>query len=235
MHTQHPATEFVTCMPTLNRLFLNRLGSEDKPQLFVICGNIESKPFQHSPTPQTLGMHVAYFNSPVMDRAAHDADQEIQQDMQQDLFDLRWRSSQEQHLAHSTNPAGDNCNPPGQRYQEQNVYNHNTASDSNVEPLPLHPQQPPTSDCRKSASTDRSQTEAEKVADRRRRNRIASTRSYHNRKARQVFLEDTFKAKRARASALHVRHRELLEEYEELREAALRLHSKQMAEGGHDK
>jgi hypothetical protein len=176
-------------------------------------------------------MHVAYFNSPVMDRAAHDADQEIQQDGQQDIFDLGCRSTQQQHFAYRTNPARQNCNPPVQRYQEQTVHSHDTASDSKMESLPFDPQQLPTPDRRKSTSSDRSKTEAEKVADRRRRNRIASTRSYHNRKARQVVLEDTFKAKRASASALHMRHRELLEEYEELREAALRLHSKQMAEG----
>jgi hypothetical protein len=62
------------------------------------------------------------------------------------------------------------------------------------------------------AENCRVKTAEEKVADRRRRNREASSRSYYNRKSRHRALEAEFRAEKTRLALLSTRERELREE-----------------------
>ncbi len=63
--------------------------------------------------------------------------------------------------------------------------------------------------------------EEAKIEDRRRRNRIASSKAYYNRKARIEKMEATLEAEKERSARLHLREQELRREGELLRHLLL--------------
>jgi hypothetical protein len=100
-----------------------------------------------------------------------------------------------------------------------------TLSDNGIESSDLPPPHAPNrfrTSVTAAARTEVSEEVMEKLADKRRRNRLASTRSYYNRKARVARLEEAFRAKRARVASLEAKQRTLDTEANMLKELVWR-------------